>query len=76
MSDLRKIMVNDHGQPLDGSELFTASRKAVKDGFMVNAPVILCYPNGREVRGHEARVTQKGLRQAALMMAKENGGIQ
>ncbi|MEF9605830.1 hypothetical protein O4J55_27290 [Paracoccus sp. PXZ] len=76
MTEVRKIMVDDSGRPLDGSELFTATRQAVEDGFVVNAPVILCYPNGREVRGHEARMTQKGLRQAAMMMARESGGIQ
>nr|WP_111300352.1 hypothetical protein [Paracoccus saliphilus] len=76
MSGERKILVDDRGQPLDGSELLTASRQAVKAGFMVNAPVILCYPNGREVRGHEARMTQKGLREASRMIAEEHGGIQ
>lgn len=76
MTGVRKIMVDRNGQPLDGSELFTAGRQAVRDGFMINAPVILCYPDGREVRTHEARMTQKGLIEASRMIAAENGGIQ
>lgn len=70
MGELRKIMVDDHGNPLDGTELFTATPQAVKDGLLINEPVILCYPSGREVRGHEARLTAKGLAVAAQEMGR------
>lgn len=66
----RKIMVNALGQPLDGSELMTATREAVENGYMVNAPVVFCYPDGRTVRGHNAEITPKGLAVAAQEMGR------
>lgn len=62
---VRKIMVDAHGRPLDGSELMTATKEAVESGYMVNVPVVFCYPDGRRVRGHDAEITQKGLAVAA-----------
>lgn len=70
MTDVEVIEVTAQGDRLDGSPLMTATRQAVRAGFMVNAPVTLRYPDGRMVKGHEGRLTPKGLAMAAKEMTK------
>lgn len=66
----RTIDVDENGQPLNGEPLILATRKAIRAGFMVNAPVVLRFPDGRLVSAQEGRVTRKGLAQAAAEMGR------
>ena len=64
------VDVDDQGERLDGEPMMTATRQAIRAGFMVNVPIVLRYPDGRLVEGHEARVTPKGMAVAAREMTK------
>lgn len=67
---MKVIDVDDSGMPIDGAPLMTASGMAVRNGFMVNVPVLLRYPNGETVESVEGRITEKGLAVAAAEMSK------
>ncbi len=67
----RTLDVDENGEPLNGEQLMIATRKAIRAGFMINAPIILRFPDGRLVESLEGRITPKGLKQAAMEMGKD-----
>ena len=53
--------VDMHGVTPDGDRFeFTATRAAIKSGFMINLPMTLVFPTGHRFDTIEARVTPIG----------------
>lgn len=68
MMDIPLIEVNEHGEDAKGNSYGDiATEDAVLDGFVINRPVRLKFPNGSIVVTNEVRITAKGMEKAAEM---------
>lgn len=56
------IHVDENGNDATGESFkYSATAKAVAEGLMVNEPVILVYPDGRQNMANRVLVTPKGI---------------
>lgn len=70
----RVILVDENGIDADGIDYRERPRrKAVRAGFVVASPVILQYPDGRQVHGQEVRITPKGIEQIRRSLEMDQG---
>ena len=70
----RVILVDELGFDADGLDYSERPRrKAVRAGFVIASPVILQYPDGRQVKGQEVRITPKGMEQMSRSLGLDAG---
>jgi hypothetical protein len=62
MSDTLVIHVDSEGRDKNGNVYdHAAMPEMVRDGYMINRPVLVKYPDGRVMTGTEVLFTQRGM---------------
>lgn len=68
------ICVDEHGRSPDGDDFDqVAAPAAVAAGLVINVPVLLLYPDGRQRRATQVRLTPKGVEEISRGMGLSAG---